>query len=864
MDFEPLVRMWSRIEHARQDSDAAFFMELMYLGEMLTKTVVAGMIAAINDDSNRHRYRLLHRLVRADGLGEWQDALTELLTGTPLQHLAPAALDAQKDLTQRFSSGHWQNTAVSFIHTCLEQVEPACEPLPAKVDLRRWFTDFVQLRNKTRGHGAPSSGMCASLAPPLEKSLHLLSDHLLVLQQPWAYLHRNLSGKYRVMKLCANAPEFDPLKADRQTALQDGIYVHFGQPRRVDLLESNPDILDFYYANGGFIGRKYELLSYITGNKAQADGTQYLAPATELPQSATQGVQKLEVQGKCFTNLPQQPAEYIARSELEAELHRTLLNDRHPVVTLVGRGGIGKTSLALTVLHKVAQEDRFIGIVWFSARDIDLLPEGPKIVRPHVLTNADIARDLVTLFQPRERDDKGFKAITYLAETLTKSAVGPLLFVFDNFETVQNPPELFTWLDTYIRLPNKLLITARHREFKGDYGVEVGGMTETQCDELVDATAGTLGIRHLITTAYKRELYHESDGHPYVVKILVGESASAKRLLKIERIVAAKHEILDALFERTYARLTPAARRVFLTVCGWRSVVPTFAVEAVLLRPTNEKMEVAEAIEELHRSSFIDLLQSEEDRQLFISVPLVASEFGRRKLSVSADKPQVEQDTAFLQLFGPMQASDVRRGVGPSVRRLIKTLAERISRGRATLDNYVEVLEFVCRQYPPGWLLLAELYEEIGGNDSLSRTKGAIERYLEATPHDATQLDGWERLAAVCRKTHDTRCVVHALLQLCELPNVGLHAISNAANTLNGIFGSPECSLDWQEKTTTANRVIKAMRAYIADVDATDCSRLAWLYVRIGDHESARQLTKLGLSLDPSNEYCLRLAQRLF
>jgi len=61
VSFVPLERMWSRVENARQDSDAAFFMELMYSGEMLAKAVAAGMVAAVEDDSNRHRYRILHR-----------------------------------------------------------------------------------------------------------------------------------------------------------------------------------------------------------------------------------------------------------------------------------------------------------------------------------------------------------------------------------------------------------------------------------------------------------------------------------------------------------------------------------------------------------------------------------------------------------------------------------------------------------------------------------------------------------------------------------------------------------------------------------------------------------------------------------
>lgn len=629
--LNPLQRMWARVDNSRQDSDSALFLELMYLGEMLAKTAVAAMVAAIRDDTNRHRYQLLHRLVRADGLGEWQECLSEVLTGPSLQHLVPDALECQRDLTQRMGRGCWQYAATELIHECLTAVDAANDDLPAKVDLRRWFVGFVQLRNKTRGHGAPSATTCSLMVPALEKSLRLMTEHLGAFKQPWAYLHRNLSGKYRVVGLTDSASEFDALKSDKTSNLRDGVYVHFGVPLRVDLITSDADILDFYYANGGFTGRKYESLSYVTGTTKIDDGTPYMAPTTELPASTTHGIGKLEVEGQCFTNIPQQPAEYIRRPELEDELRNTLLNDRHPVITLVGRGGIGKTSLALKVLHEITANERFIGILWFSARDVDLLAEGPKIVRPNVLTKEDIARDLVGMFRPSTMVEKAFRPVDFLGNTLTRSSVGPLLFVFDNFETVQNPAELFSWLDTYIRLPNKILITTRHREFKGDYSVEVGGMTEQQSDDLIDATAGNLGIQYLLTEDHKREIYRESDGHPYVVKILVGESAKAGAVKQVERIVASKDEILHALFERTYARLSPASRRVFLTLSSWRSVVPQIALEATLLRPENEKMDVAAAIEELRRFSFLDTLYSPVEGAGFLSVPLTASVFGARK-----------------------------------------------------------------------------------------------------------------------------------------------------------------------------------------------------------------------------------------
>ena len=233
------------------------------------------------------------------------------------------------------------------------------------------------------------------MVPALEKSLRLMTEHLGAFKQPWAYLHRNLSGKYRVVGLTDSASEFDALKSDKTSKPARRCICPLRRAASRGSDSSDADILDFYYANGGFTGRKYESLSYVTGTTKIDDGTPYMAPTTELPASTTHGIGKLEVEGQCFTNIPQQPAEYIRRPELEDELRNTLLNDRHPVITLVGRGGIGKTSLALKVLHEITANERFIGILWFSARDVDLLAEGPKIVRPNVSTKEDIARDLV-------------------------------------------------------------------------------------------------------------------------------------------------------------------------------------------------------------------------------------------------------------------------------------------------------------------------------------------------------------------------------------------------------------------------------------------------------------------------------------
>jgi hypothetical protein len=300
--------------------------------------------------------------------------------------------------------GSWLHEAVTHIHSCLRSFLPDAESLPSKFDGRKWFSQFVYLRNKTRGHGAPTEEQKLAASLDLERSLRLMADACKLFQREWVFLRRNLSLKYNVIPLGVRAGAFDELKNEKSKSLSfaDGIYVDFGQPVRVELIEPTADLIEFFYPNGHFRSKKMEWLSYVSGTRKDVDGSGYLAPTSELPKSHTEGDSSMRVVGRCFANLPPLPRDYINRKELESELDSVLSNDRHPVVTLVGRGGIGKTSLALKVLHGLAEskKDRFLGIIWLSARDIDLLPTGAKLVKPSVLSVKDIVREIVDLLQP--------------------------------------------------------------------------------------------------------------------------------------------------------------------------------------------------------------------------------------------------------------------------------------------------------------------------------------------------------------------------------------------------------------------------------------------------------------------------------
>ncbi len=147
-------QVMQRVRAAKADSDLNYFFSLLLAGEALFKTVTLGMIAALEDDKDRNRYRLEHTLARADGLGDWGRALEDALSGPASQYLLVDARTEQAELARISGPGDWQYEAVASIKAALHALKIEAEDLPAKTDLKRWFRLFVTLRNKTRGHGA--------------------------------------------------------------------------------------------------------------------------------------------------------------------------------------------------------------------------------------------------------------------------------------------------------------------------------------------------------------------------------------------------------------------------------------------------------------------------------------------------------------------------------------------------------------------------------------------------------------------------------------------------------------------------------------------------------------------------------------
>ena len=858
--IEQVIKMASS---AKSESDFAFYTYQLVAAEALAKTIVSGMVAAIDDDKDRNRYRLEHLLVHADGLGDWERVLEGVVSGAASKFILAEAWTEQSELNKNYKEGDWQYDATVALKQALDHLKIKAEDVPKKTDLKRWFRLFVTLRNKTRAHGTIRLGAAAPAAEYIERSISLIYQNFHLFKRAWAYLHRHLSSKYRVSPIANDEGEFNYLKLPGQAYLENGVYVFFGAPRQARLVQSDPDLQDFYFPNGALEGEKFELFSYATNSREHGDAKPFLTPPGLLPSSETEGYRELLVHENCFSNAPNNIEDYVERDDLESELKELLLDDRHPVITLLGRGGIGKTSLSLRVIHDLFFEERYETIVWFSARDVDLTLDGPRTVRPEVQTIDDLSELYVELVPPKaDLKKNGFSAKEFFKEQLYHSKDGPCLFVFDNFETMQNPFEMFKWIETFIRSPNKALITTRLREFRGDYPVEVSGMNESEARKLIKKTASFLGVNNLINDKYINGLIEESEGHPYIIKILLGEIAKKKVAGNIRQIIAGTEDVLTALFERTYADLSPCAQRAFLTLSAWKSPIPQVALEVVLIRSTQERSEVENGIESLLQFSIAEAHVAQADGQKFLSLPLATSIFGMSKLNVHPSKAAIEADTEILQMLGATTSSGLKVGLLKNIEKMIKGISKRIEDGEE-YEKYTPILEAICRKYTPGWLLLAEWHMKDGTSEAYDQAKEAVRRFLETNSLGEDAAKAWQLLSRACYRSRDYLGVIHASVERSRVSHVPFHDLSNTANTLNKLLNESPDMLDKDQKTYWVDKLALVLRERKSEAKSSDLSRMAWLEIHRGQEALAIEYVKDGLKIDPDDYHLVKLAQRL-
>ena len=119
------------------------------------------------------------------------------------------------------------------------------------------------------------------------------------------------------------------------------------------------------------------------------------------------------------------------------------------------------------------------------------------------------------------------------------------------------------------------------------------------------------------------------------------------------------------------------------------------------------------------------------------------------------------------------------------------------------------------------------------------------------------------QLPRFAKKQKKTEEYIFSLYELIQTPGIDLKIISDAANELNFYTSQSALDIDTETKKNIIKKFIDLMSLNMRYADATDHSRLAWLYYKLENKPRAIYHTELGLRIDPNNPFCQKLASFL-
>jgi WD40 repeat protein/serine/threonine protein kinase len=299
---------------------------------------------------------------------------------------------------------------------------------------------------------------------------------------------------------------------------------------------------------------------------------------------------------------------FYGREQEMVLLTQWIVQERCRVVSVLGLGGIGKSALAVSIMHRISEH--FEVVIFRSLRDAPafetLLDDCLQILSPQPL------RILPSTLEQR---------LNLLLEQLRKVRV---LIVLDNLECLLREGnvrgDLRPGFEGYGQLLRRvaqtahqscLLCTSREkpaelRLLAGKYSsvrtLRLGGLSVTACQQLLQEKA-------LVGTQFEQEhLIQAYAGNPLALKI-VAETIVDLFGGEIGPFLASGTVLfgsINDLLEEHFARLSPLEQSTLCWLAIMRESVTLQELLALLVTPLPHHRVLLEAVDSLHRRSLIE------------------------------------------------------------------------------------------------------------------------------------------------------------------------------------------------------------------------------------------------------------------
>jgi LuxR family glucitol operon transcriptional activator len=302
-----------------------------------------------------------------------------------------------------------------------------------------------------------------------------------------------------------------------------------------------------------------------------------------------------EPPSETLNNLP--PPDYddtgfLPRPKLEKQLRSKILS-RHPVITVVGEGGSGKTALALQTLYGLLQSNdhKFDAIAWVSAKSTKLSLSEVTRIDGAINTALGAFEAVANQFEPGTAPP--LERIRKLLEE------NKILLAIDNLETILDPSIQEFAQD--VPGESKLLLTSRV-PLGSDLQVQVGNFSADEAHVYLRRLIGAYEIEELrsLDPEVLRKHSERLGRKPLLLKWF---ALGVQSGLSPDRITGNPELALQFCMENVFTRLSGPTREIASTLCSLPSPVSSSVLGYVADLPAER---VENSIAELMRFALVD------------------------------------------------------------------------------------------------------------------------------------------------------------------------------------------------------------------------------------------------------------------
>lgn len=290
--------------------------------------------------------------------------------------------------------------------------------------------------------------------------------------------------------------------------------------------------------------------------------------------------------------------------------------DKNALTMVIGRGGIGKSSLALEAvkryyLSKSKKHFRFDAIVWISAKN-------EEISFPNFLDTVARVMEYTGVLQIADIDSKEIE----VKQLFQKNRI---LLIVDNFETIADE-RIVSFIEAVCDNDRVIITTRENKIWNISYSsIYVEKLDDKEGISLIKHEYDNQSLDfNKVSTNSLSKLLRATDGSPLAIKWAVGQIATTR--LPIERIIASlqtgRGDVFEKMFSSSWRSLDEVSQSILYMLLFFS---PVASRDALFHASGLDEFSFDISISKLSRLSLIEVNGENITNQIYGFHPLTRS-----------------------------------------------------------------------------------------------------------------------------------------------------------------------------------------------------------------------------------------------